>query len=67
MYPNLKAEMARADISKSDLARAIGKSPATVSMKIAGQCSIEIREAFAIKKAIGCKNVSLDELFAWRD
>lgn len=67
MYPNLKAEMARADINKSDLARAIGKSPATVSMKIAGTCSTEIREAFKIKKAIGCTNVPLDVLFEWRD
>ena len=67
MYPNLNAEMARADITKTDLAKAIGKSRATLSMKLSGKCAIEIREAFAMKEAIGCHNVTLDELFAWRD
>lgn len=67
MYPNLEAEMARVRMTKSMLAKKIGKSRATITTKMSGQTSIDIREAFAIKEAIGCTNVTLDELFAWKD
>lgn len=67
MYANLNAEIARAGMSKTELAKAIGKSRTTLSQKLSGQTNIDIKEAFAIKKAIGCDNVTLDELFAWRD
>ena len=67
MYPNLEAEMARVRMNKTMLAKALGKSRATLSTKMSGQTSIDIREAFAIRDAIGCKDVTLDELFAWKD
>jgi DNA-binding XRE family transcriptional regulator len=67
MYPNLNAEMARAGITKAKLAKIIGKSTTTISQKCSGQVGIDIKEAFAIKEAIGCRDVTLDELFAWRD
>lgn len=67
MYPNLEAEMARVRMSKKQLAKKINKSPATLSQKMAGKVSIDIKEAFEIKRAIGCIHVTLDELFAWKD
>ncbi len=67
MYPNLEAEMARVRMSRKQLAKKINKSPATLSQKMTGKIGIEIGEAFEIKRAIGCTNVSLDELFTWKD
>lgn len=67
MYPNLEAEMARVRMSRKQLAKKINKSPATLSQKMTGKIKIELGEAFDIKRAIGCKNVSLDELFEWKD
>ena len=67
MYPNLEAEVARVRMSKRQLAKKLGKAPATMSQKFAGKVGIDINEAFEIKKIIGCENVSIDELFAWKD
>lgn len=67
MYPNLEAEMARVRLSKRQLAKKMGKAPATMSMKFSGKTGILLKEAFEIKRIIGCKNVPLDVLFEWKD
>ena len=67
MYPNLEAEMARVRMTKSMLAKKMGKSRSIITTKMSGKTTIDVREAFAIRDAIGCKDVTIDELFEWKD
>ena len=50
MYPNLEAELARNDISKTEIAEFLGVRQATVYDKLNGNSSIKLDEALAIKR-----------------
>ena len=45
LYPNLEAELSRAGIPKSELARLIGKSRNTIYSKLSGKTEITLNEA----------------------
>lgn len=48
MYPTLKAEMARRDVTSAMLADVIERRPATMSAKLNGIAPITLDEAYAI-------------------
>lgn len=62
MYPNLKAELARVNMSMKDLAKAIDMPYSTLVDKVAGRSEFTFQEAVDIRKAIGV-DIPLDELF----
>ena len=53
MYPNLKAEMARRNITLAKLAEALGITVGTLSLKLNGKYPITWHEAIKIKEFIG--------------
>lgn len=53
MYRNLEAEIARAGVTRKDLARVLGCSLGTVSMKMTGKSPFTIPDARAIKSFLG--------------
>lgn len=61
-YPTLNAELARRGITMEAVAKAIGRTVGTVSLKLAGRFPFTFKEAVAIKKLIGT-DMSLEELF----
>lgn len=63
MYLNLKAEMARNSWKMRDLAKASGISTPSLSQKINGKRDFRLKEARAIRKALGCEDLTLDFLF----
>lgn len=62
MFPNLRAEMARRNITTLGLSNECGIPNTTLSDKIKGKTKISLDEAIAIKKALGVE-MSLEELF----
>lgn len=62
MYPNLKAELARVNMSLKDLSKAINMPYSTLVDKVAGRSEFTFQEAVDIRKAIGV-DIPLDELF----
>ena len=62
MYPVLRAEMARRDISRAALAEMIGMPAATFYAKFSGRFGFSLEEATAIKEAIGV-DMPIEELF----
>lgn len=62
MYPNVRAEMARKNVTLTMLSEALNKSVATVSGKIKGNYPFTIEEAKIVKAVIGV-DMTLDELF----
>lgn len=62
MYPNLNAELARIGLSRVALATLIGRTPSTLSLKLAGKAPITLKEAAKIKECIGT-DMMLEELF----
>lgn len=63
MYPNLRAEIARKNVTDAEVAAAIGVSVSQFSLKKNGKYPFTLDEAFAIKKFLQCK-FSIDVLFA---
>lgn len=63
MFPNLYAEMARRKITQATLARKIGRTPTTLSMKLSGKAPISLVECVEIKNAID-ETLSVDYLFS---
>ncbi len=49
MLSNLKAEMARHDVSINDIARAVGKSYRTISDRLRGKSQFPIGDAIVVK------------------
>lgn len=49
MLNNLKAEMARADITRADIAKEVGKTPKAVSDKLRGKTPFTLEEAIKIR------------------
>lgn len=62
MFPNLRAEMARINISGMELAKIIGVANSTFSQKFNGKFEFTLEEAKNIKKALGTE-MPLEELF----
>ena len=62
MYRNLKAEMARADITGDDLAKELGITRSTMSRKINGMNEFTLKQAMQIK-AILKTDMALEYLF----
>ena len=66
MYPNIKAEMARRNITMKKLAEDLGMRLATLSDKMNGKYEFNLDEINRIKTAIGV-DMSIDELFERRE
>lgn len=62
MYPVLRAEMARQDVSRAALAEKIGMPSATFYSKFNGRHAFTLDEANAIKEALGV-DIPIEELF----
>lgn len=62
MYENLKAEMARKDITLMDMSEQTGIRYQTLSEKIRGNQPFKLKEAVAIKNVLNI-DMSIDELF----
>ena len=60
--PNLSAEMARKGITQAELADKVGRTRATMSLKLNGNSPINLDEARAIKDALQT-NLALETLF----
>lgn len=58
----VRAEMARKQLTVSDLALAVGISRISMSEKLGGNRPIWLSEAFAIQKTV-CPDKSIDEIF----
>ena len=65
MYPNLEAELARHDISKTEIAEFLGVRQATVYDKLNGNSSVKLDEALAIKREF-FPELSIEYLFKKR-
>jgi len=62
MYPNLKAEMARNNITMTKLAEVLDRTTGTISGKLKGNYPFTLDEAKRIK-AVLQTDLSLEELF----
>ena len=62
-YPNLKAEMARANYGIKDLMDVTGKSRAGISNNLNGRGRFSIDESLAIRNAL-FPSMSIDYLFS---
>ena len=63
MYHNLDAEMARAKITRNMLAKQIGRTPTTLSLKLNGKAPLTLAECIEIKNAVN-PDCTVDYLFA---
>ena len=63
MYENLRAEIARKNKTLVDLSNATGIRYQTLSEKMRGNSQFTVKEAVAIKEALGV-DMPIDELFA---
>lgn len=63
MYDNLRAEIARKNKTLVDLSNDTGIRYQTLSEKLRGNSQFTVKEAMAIKKALGV-DMPIDELFA---
>ena len=66
MYRNLKAELVRHNISNIEVAKKLGITEGTVSLKINGKAKISLDEAFSIQDLIykkSGKTIPIEELF----
>lgn len=62
MYPNLRAELARKDISIPQLAELTGIKTTTLYDKYNGRSAFTLDEAVLIRDSLGL-DMSIDELF----
>jgi hypothetical protein len=62
MYPNCKAELARKNITLDKLAKVLGLSITTTSLKLSGKYPLTLMEAKAIKKFLEV-DIPLEVLF----
>lgn len=67
MYRNLNAEIARQNMSRSELAKVLHKSQGTVSGKMSNKITWTLPEALTIRKALKCEHIDLGELFQWSE
>lgn len=66
MYPNLRAELARKDMSIPQLAELTGIKTTTLYDKYNGRSAFSLDEAVLIRDALGL-DMSIDELFRKED
>lgn len=66
MYRNLDAEMAKVKCSRGKLARKLGITPTTLSLKLNGKSELSLKE-YRIIKYIVRSELPLEELFATED
>lgn len=66
MYPNLKAEMARQDMTLVKMSEITKIPMQRLSTKLSGQRKLTFAEAVQIKAALGI-DMPLDELFARKE
>lgn len=62
MYRNLEAELARAHMTQTELAKQLGITATTLSFKLNGKSDLSLRECVKIKRILGT-NESVDFLF----
>ena len=62
MYPTIKAEMARKNMTITELANVTGIRYQTLSEKLRGNYGFTVAEAKKIKEALGV-DISLEDLF----
>ena len=62
MYPNLRAEMARRNISQQDIADGLGITRVALSNKINGKTFFTLPEARKVKQIIGIE-MPIETLF----
>lgn len=62
MYPNIRAEMARLRLTNGKLAKILGCTPATLSLKMHGKANITLNEARKIKEVLET-DMTIEELF----
>ena len=62
IYRNLNAEMARQGITQKELAKMVGRTGSTMSLKLNGLSSISLEEAKIIKTVLK-SDLSLEDLF----
>lgn len=67
MYRNLNAEIARQNMSRSDLAKVIGKTQGTLSGKMSNKIIWTLPEVLAVRKALKCESMDIGELFQWSE
>lgn len=63
MYSNLKAEMARLQITQKELAEFLEIDETTLSAKLSGKSDFTFAQCLAVKKFLGV-NIPLEILFA---
>ena len=62
MYPNVRAEMARQDITLAILSERTKIPVQRLSLKLNGKGDLTMKEAITIREALGV-DISLDELY----
>lgn len=62
MFPNLEAELARTKTTRAELAKMLGITPTTLSLKLNGKGTLSLRECVEIKNNF-FPDKSLDYLF----
>lgn len=65
MYENVRAELARKNKTLTDLSQETGIRYQTLSEKLRGNSPLLLKEAVAIKRAIGV-DMSIEELFSFQ-
>lgn len=65
MFPNLRAEITRRNLTMEKVAEAIGVSTTHFSLKMNGKYTFTLKEAIAIKKLLKTE-MALEELFLER-
>lgn len=63
MFRNLNAEMARKGITSAYLAKRLGMTPTTLSLKLNGKSELSLKQAVQIKVILGV-DIPLETLFA---
>lgn len=67
MYGNLKAEMARRDLSMTDVGQMCGLSLQAISRRFQGKIPFSIDDAIAIRKQMGLETMRVEYLFQKED
>lgn len=63
MYNNLEAEMARIKMTQAQLAKELGITATTLSLKLNGKSNLSLKECMKIKQVLGTE-LPVDYLFA---
>lgn len=66
MFPNLNAEIARANLTKKELSNKVGIPYDTLKYKLSGKSDFKRSEMFLIRDTI-CPNCTLEYLFKKED